>query len=120
MDVRVLVVDDQPSYLDVACAVVEMTPGFALVGTASSGEEAVEAAPRLRPDLVVMDVRLPGIDGITAAHRIRASAPAPVVLLVSTYDIQDLDPERVADLPYLSKSALLPASLAAVWRASGT
>ena len=84
--VRVMLVDDQPPVLRVMAALVEETPGFEVIGRAASGEEAVTMAGRLLPDLVVMDVNLPGIDGLEATRRILARRPATVVLLVSTYD----------------------------------
>jgi DNA-binding NarL/FixJ family response regulator len=60
------------------------------MGQARSGEEAVECAARIRPDLVVMDVRLPGISGIEATRRILLERPATRVLLVSTHEAEDL------------------------------
>ena len=70
--VRVMLVDDQPPVLRVMGALVEETPGFEVIGRAASGEDAVTMAGRLRPDLVVMDVNLPGIDGLEASRRILA------------------------------------------------
>ena len=63
-DVRVLVVDDQPGFRAALRALLDRTPGFAIAGEASTGEEGVEAAVLLDPDLVLMDVNLPGISGI--------------------------------------------------------
>ena len=77
-----LIVDDHRSFRTVARALLEGT--FEVVGEAVSGEEAVDMAARLRPDVVVMDVRLPGIDGLEATRRITSSAPQTVVVLVST------------------------------------
>src|SRR5438094_4689452 len=68
--VRVLIVDDQAPFRNAARTVVGLTPGFAVVGEASSGEEAVELASRLDPDLVLMDINLPGINAIEAVRRI--------------------------------------------------
>jgi DNA-binding NarL/FixJ family response regulator len=79
--VRVLVADDQEPFRRAARAVVAAAPGFTLVGEASSGEEAVELAAALLPDLVLLDVRMPGIGGAEAARQI----VAPLVVLVSTY-----------------------------------
>ena len=72
--VRVLLVDDQRPFLRAMAAVVEETPGFEVVGRAVSGEEAVTVAATLLPDLVLMDVNLPGIDGLEATRRILATA----------------------------------------------
>ena len=88
--VGVLVVDDQRPFRVAARGLLAGTPGLTIVGEATSGEEAVELATRLRPRLVLMDVRLPGIDGIEATRRILAIAPATVVVLVSTHRQTDL------------------------------
>jgi DNA-binding NarL/FixJ family response regulator len=86
---RVLVVDDQEPFRLAATAVVEATPGFHLVGEVASGEAAVAAVAALSPDLVLMDVVLPGIDGLVATRLVKDAAPAVTVLLLSTYDLQD-------------------------------
>ena len=75
--VRVLVVDDQEPFRNAMAAVVEVTDGFEVVGAVASGEESLVAAEELRPDLVLMDVNLPGIDGLEATRLIRARADAP-------------------------------------------
>ena len=87
----VLVVDDQRPFRAAARALLATAPGMTVVGEATSGEQAVDLVLRLRPGLVLMDVWLPGIDGIEATRRILAVAPATVVVLVSTH--------RQADLP---------------------
>jgi DNA-binding NarL/FixJ family response regulator len=89
MRVRVLVVDDQEPFRLAAAAVVEATPGFEVVGEAASGEDALRAVAALQPDLVLMDVVLPGLDGLAATRRVKDAAPDVVVLLLSTYDLQD-------------------------------
>ena len=115
--VRVLLVDDQRPFRLAASAVVRRTPGFVLAGQAATGEEALLRAARLQPDLVLMDVRLPGISGIEAAGRLAADLPGTVVVLCSTYARDDL-PFRV-DSPgvagYLHKEELRPAVLRSLW-----
>src|SRR5690349_17935986 len=90
-DVRVLVVDDQEPYLRAMAAVVAETDGFTVVGSATTGEESLAAVADLRPDLVLMDVNLPGIDGIEATRRLTADPGGPVVVLLSTYDLDQVD-----------------------------
>lgn len=87
---RVLLVDDQPQFRRAAAALINATTGVDLVGEAGSGEQAVDLAARLRPDLIVMDVRLPGIDGTEACRRILRDQPDIRIVLVSTYDRSDL------------------------------
>src|SRR4051812_722218 len=79
----VLVVDDQRPFRAAARGLLATAAGLTLVGEAPPGEEAVELAARLRPQLVIMAVRLSGIDGVEAPRRIMAIAPATAVVLVS-------------------------------------
>jgi DNA-binding NarL/FixJ family response regulator len=89
------VVDDQRHFRRAAVALVRSVPRFELLGEAESGEQAVVLATELRPDFVVMDVRLPGIGGQTATSQILADQPGVRVLLVSTYELADLPAELV-------------------------
>ena len=116
-DVRVLVVDDQAPFRRAAKAVCLMTPGFEVAGEAASGEEAVTVADELDPDLVLMDVCLPGIDGIEATRRLRADHPRAVVALVSTYQVDDLpsDWQSCGAVGFLAKDALGPDTLLELW-----
>ena len=89
MPVQVLICDDQEAFRSAARQVVNATRGFEVVGEAKTGEESVLAAGLLHPDLVLMDVQLPGIDGLEASRQIRAAYPDVAVLLLSTYDPED-------------------------------
>src|SRR3954463_9115185 len=88
--VTVLIADDQAPFRNAARAVVTMTPGFQVVGEAETGEAAVEMVEALQPNLVLMDIRLAGIDGIEAARRIADSRPATLTFLISSYEAADL------------------------------
>jgi len=88
--VGVLIVDDQAPFRRAARAVVTATPGFEVIGEAESGEEAVTLADDLDPEVVLMDINLPGINGIEATRRITAAHPNVVTLLLSTYREEDL------------------------------
>ena len=88
--VAVLVVADQPPFRAAARSVVRATPGFEVVGEATSGEEAVDQVEALNPGLVLMDINMEGIGGIEATRRIVAAHPDVGVVLLSTYDAEDL------------------------------
>lgn len=86
----VLVVDDQAPFRAIARQVVELTPGFTVVGEAETGEDAVRLASELTPALVLMDINMPGISGIEATRQMVAAEPSIVVVLLSTYRESDL------------------------------
>ena len=120
--VRVLVVDDQVLFRRVMSAVVNETEGFVLVGCAASGEESITAAQVLHPDLILMDMNLPGIDGMEATRRLREEATAVAVVLLSTYDEDDWDgqAQECGAVAYVAKSAFGPDRLTAVWAVTGS
>ena len=114
MSVRVLVVDDQEPFRLAAAAVVAAADGFELVGSADTGEASIAAVEELQPDLVLMDIHLPGLDGSESTRRIRARRPAVRVLLVSSSDGY-ADPEECGAMGYLAKRRLSPDQLHGVW-----
>lgn len=118
MTVRVLIVDDQAPFRSAARMVVEATDGFDVVGEAESGEASVSMAADLAPDLVLMDVNLPGIDGLEATRQILAGAGGPVVvLLLSTYEEEEYAP-RAAECgaaAYIPKASFGPDRLDDAW-----
>ena len=122
MSVRVLIVDDQAPFREAARAVVELTDGFEVAGEAETGEDAVDRARELVPDLVLMDVNLPGINGLEATRRILSgSAGRVVVLMVSTYEADEYAP-RAAEAGaagYIPKSEFEPDRLAEAWARAG-
>jgi DNA-binding NarL/FixJ family response regulator len=79
----VLIVDDHDGFRAGARELLE-ADGFQILGEAADGESAVEAARRLRPDVVLLDIQLPGLDGFAVAERLAAGADPPVVVLISS------------------------------------
>src|SRR3954452_24978146 len=88
--VTVLAVDDHPRFLGAARAVVEATPGFSWAGGASSGSEALIAIDREEPDLVLVDVNMPEMDGFELARELRHSHPETLVALISAQHPDEL------------------------------
>lgn len=119
--VKVLAVDDQPVFRRVARRLVQSTEGFELIAEAASGEEALALAGELHPDMVLLDVRMPGLDGIETARRLPAVAPGAVIVLISL--------DRLADLPssiatagvaaHVRKQELSPGRLQGLWHRHG-
>jgi DNA-binding NarL/FixJ family response regulator len=116
-DVRVLIVDDQLPFREASRMVVEMTDGFEVAGEAVNGEEAVEMATTLRPDLVLMDVQMPGIDGLEATRRIMQLDDPPPVLVMSTHESGSFEaPARAAGaIGFLPKSMFSMDALEETW-----
>ncbi len=115
--VGVLIVDDQPLFRRAASTVVKVTPGFEVVGEADSGEAAVDLVDRLHPRLVLMDINMGGINGIEASRRITAAHPDVAVVLLSTYQADDLpaDASSSGMAAYVNKEEFGPVVLRAVW-----
>ena len=90
-NVRVLIVDDQPPFREASRMVVEMTEGFEVCAEATNGNEAIEKVAELHPDLVLMDVQMPGMDGIEATRRITSLPDPPPVLVMSTHESGDYE-----------------------------
>jgi DNA-binding NarL/FixJ family response regulator len=83
---RILIVDDEPMVCAHLGAILRPVPGIEVVGEAYDGAEAVEAVVRDRPDVVLMDLRMPGVDGLAATARVRALPDPPVVIVLTTFD----------------------------------
>ena len=108
----VVIVDDHPSFRSSARMLLE-SDGFEVVGEAATGEEGVDVALELRPDLVLLDVNLPDIDGFEVATRITADPQPPSVILTSSRDSTDFGPlvEKSGALGFVPKSELSGAAL---------
>jgi DNA-binding NarL/FixJ family response regulator len=119
--VRVMIVDDQAPFRDAARAVVERTKGFDLVAEAESGEQAVDVADAVVPDLILMDINMAGITGIEATTRITAAHPEVTVFLLSTYNKDDLPPDvsSCGAAAYLNKEDFGGRALRSTWEDGG-
>lgn len=87
--VRVLVVDDQRLMRDGIASLLSIQAGIEVVGQAANGLEAVEQASQLRPDVILMDVRMPQMDGVTATAEVRRLLPACKILMLTTFDDEE-------------------------------
>ena len=115
--VGVMTVDDQAVFRQAAREVIEATDGFVHLGEAGSGEEAIALAGELDPDLVLVDVRMPGIDGLETARRLSAAHPASTVVLISTASLDEYPSgdELFGAVAFVRKQDLGPALLRRLW-----
>ena len=107
MTLRCLLVDDSEEFLASASRLLE-SQGIDVVGSATSGEQAVELAVELRPDIALVDIELADEDGIALAHELERRAPSTQVVLISAYDREDLG-ELITESPaagFIPKTAL--------------
>jgi DNA-binding NarL/FixJ family response regulator len=116
--VRVLIVDDQLPFRAAARLVFDLLEDFDVVGEATSGEEALALVDGLDPDLVLMDINLPGMSGVEATRRLRATHPDVVAVLVSTYEADDLPAGAASSgaLAYVHKEHLDADLVEQLWR----
>jgi DNA-binding NarL/FixJ family response regulator len=91
MAMTLMIVDDHRSFRDAARRVLE-SAGFEIVGEAGDGESALDAIAALRPDVVLLDVQLPGIDGFEVASRLTKRGDAPVIVMTSSREADDFGP----------------------------
>jgi len=87
--IRVLLADDDPRFRHTIATLIEAAPDLSVVGEAGTGRESVALAAARRPDVVIMDVRMPDLDGIAATARITTETPAARVLVLTTFDLDD-------------------------------
>jgi DNA-binding NarL/FixJ family response regulator len=115
---KVMLVDDHASFRASARWLLE-TEGYEVVAEAASGETALDVVRAVEPELVLLDVGLPGIDGFQAALAIRSRCPSARVVLISSRELCDLGPERVlacGAAGFVSKADLSRAAIAAIVR----
>jgi DNA-binding NarL/FixJ family response regulator len=96
--IRILLVDDNLNFLEAIARFLATQPGIEVVGWARSGHDALQQVQRLKPDLVLLDLVMPGMTGMDAAQQIKAQPDAPCVILLTLYD----------DLPYRVAAADAP------------
>ena len=119
--IRVVLVDDQDLVRDGFTMIVDSQPDMAVVGVASDGAEAVDVVRRTAPDVVLMDVRMPGIDGLAATRRLLAATEAPRVLMLTTFDLDEYVAEalRLGASGFLLKDSPRAELLQAIRRVAG-
>lgn len=115
--ITVLAVDDRAVFLRAARELIAATPGFCQVGEAESGVEALALAADLRPDLALVDVRMPDMDGIETARRLHASDPDMVVVLISLDEVPEVPSGDVAAC--VRKQELSTRTLQRLWDEHG-
>ena len=119
--VNVMIVDDQPPFRAAARAVLSRIEGFELVAEVESGEDAVARSAELAPDLVLMDINMGTLNGIDATRTIVDARPDTKVILVSTYDLDELPPgaRTSGAMAYVNKDELSPRMIRRLWEAGG-
>jgi DNA-binding NarL/FixJ family response regulator len=115
--IRVVTIDDQAVFREAARAIIDHTPRFELVGEAGDGEAALELVREADPDVVILDVRLPGIDGFEVSRRLSSEEPPRVIVLVSSADPSELSDlaRRCGAAALLRKHWLTPRLLRGLW-----
>lgn len=119
--IRVLIVDDHFVVRKGVCALLADAAGVVVAGEATDGREAVEAAKRLEPQVILMDLRLPGLDGVAAIQAILAERPGVGIVVLTGTDAEDevLDALRAGALGYVAKTSPREDFLAAIRGVAG-
>ena len=105
MSIRILIVDDQALFREGLRTLLSVQPDFEIVGEAGNGEEGLKMAVQTQPDVVLMDLRMPVMDGVKTTERIKSSLPACRVIVLTTFDDDELvfDGLRAGAIGYLLK-----------------
>ena len=119
--VGVLTVDDQPVFRAAARELIDSTPGFFVLGEAADGSEALTLVTEVEPELVLVDLRMPGMDGIETARRIHKDHPRAVVVLISLDEPSELASALSTSgaAAFVLKQDFGPALLRRLWSAYG-
>jgi len=117
--IGVVTVDDHEAFRASIRDVIDATPGFELLGEAASGEAALALVAELSPELVLVDVRMPGMDGFEIARRLRTVRPAATVILVSSDDVAESVCDSCGAAAFVPKRAIGRAALRRVWDEHG-
>src|SRR4051794_40487795 len=118
--VRVVTVDDQAVFRRAAEVVIDAAPGFELAGEATSGQEGLAVVERLEPDLVLLDVRMPAMDGVETARRLSAAGTDAVVVLITAEEPPEAPgASDCGAATLISKRDLCAARLRELWSAHG-
>lgn len=118
--VTLLLVDDQSLFREGMRTLLSAEPGFDVVGEAADGAEAVQQARQLRPQVILMDLRMPRVGGVEATRRLRTDVPASRVIVLTTFDDDDdvFEALRAGAVGYLLKDAPRDKLVEAIWTAA--
>ena len=100
---NVLIVDDEPLARDRLRRMLEKVPATLCVGEAENGQELLEMVPKVYPDLILLDIRMPGMDGLQAASRLSDSDSPPAIIFCTAYDEHAIRAFKVNSIDYLLK-----------------
>lgn len=119
--VRVLIVDDQEPFRSAARLVIELTEGFEVAGEAGNAADGMAMYTDLAPDLVLMDIKMPSMDGLEATRRILADDPDARIVVLSTYEAGEFAERarQAGAIAFVSKSDFGPGTLADAWSEAG-
>jgi two-component system invasion response regulator UvrY len=120
--VTVFCTDDQAIFRDAMREIIAATPGLTHVGEAASGEAAIAAVAALRPDIVLMDIHMPGLGGFEAASILAGGRRSVLVILMSADPVEPPPgfPPAGAEVPFVAKAELCPRTLLDLWHGRRT